>query len=419
MGGGAIAAAVLAVLALPTHALAATVTAHPTKIVDEGTRLEEEVSGFVEVRDRGGDRNDLRVRVHRRDVAVQELGSARLAAGAGCSRRAKRVVVCRTRSDWRDVEVHAGARDDRVTGRCARRGVLMLGGSGNDRLEMGGCGGWLYGGFGDDVLVGDEFAQELRGGAGDDRLFGRGGRDLLFGEGNGRDRGSDLIDGGAGTDTAAWSERDYGVSVDLARGTAGARDEHDRLRDVEDVEGTFGDDVLAGDRRGNRLNGHAGGDRFDGRGGNDVIVAAGFESEAAADTFRCGGGTDLVIEPWLGEMRGCERMRDDYYLLPFEILPVWPAQIDARRVAVQVACEEPSCRRQVTITAAGAPLGQSPMVEVRETAEPVEVTLDHPARAGSVVTIEVRGDEPREPYRFAWRARCDRAHAGALCAPPG
>ncbi len=63
----------------------------------------------------------------------------------------------------------------------------------------------LYGGAGNDTLIGDSRNETILGGDGNDRIEGRGGRDLVEG-GTGNDTvnggdGDDLINGGTGTDT--------------------------------------------------------------------------------------------------------------------------------------------------------------------------------------------------------------------------
>src|SRR5688572_21736265 len=102
--------------------------------------------------------------------------------------------------------------------------VKMYGGGGNDTL---------WGGFGDDTLVGNGSRDEIKGshgndsirgggkndtisgGAGDDRLEGQDEDDQLFG-GSGRDRlsggdGDDLFVGGSGRDTLVFHGAEYEV----------------------------------------------------------------------------------------------------------------------------------------------------------------------------------------------------------------
>jgi Ca2+-binding RTX toxin-like protein len=72
----------------------------------------------------------------------------------------------------------------------------------------------VWGGRGDDVIIGSAFANELKGNYGNDRLYGGSGRDNLYG-GNGDDRifgeiGDDRCFGGSGKDFInGGSGRDY------------------------------------------------------------------------------------------------------------------------------------------------------------------------------------------------------------------
>ena len=84
----------------------------------------------------------------------------------------------------------------------------LFGGAGNDTLTGGSGADLLFGGAGNDTLLGNGGDDLLFGGAGNDTLIGGTGDDQVFGEA-GNDRmiwnpgdGSDLFEGGDGTDTA-------------------------------------------------------------------------------------------------------------------------------------------------------------------------------------------------------------------------
>jgi Ca2+-binding RTX toxin-like protein len=108
------------------------------------------------------------------------------------------------------------------------------------------------GGPSDDVLIGNDAANELHGGGGNDRIEGRGGDDRLFGE-DGNDTilggtGQDFIDGGSGSDTANGGN----------------------ANDV--INGGDGNDVLDGGANGaDTLNGGAGDDNLTGGNGPDSL----------------------------------------------------------------------------------------------------------------------------------------------------
>ena len=128
--------------------------------------------------------------------------------------------------DERANEIEGGIGDDVIRGRGGddaleggRGRDAIRGGDGDDRLD--GQGGWddLRGGGGDDRLDGRRGDDNLLGGAGDDRLFGQQGDDVLRGG-----RGADELGGGPGADTFRWTAGDIGagagVDVDIVNGFA-------------------------------------------------------------------------------------------------------------------------------------------------------------------------------------------------------
>jgi len=119
----------------------------------------------------------------------------------------------------------------------------------------------LVGGLGADIFVGDA-------------------NDNLFTGGPGRD----TLDGGAGSDTASYAEKTGAVIVTLSGATnalvtVGGRIE-DTLRNIENVLGGKGNDVLTGDELANSLRGGSGADTLSGG--------------LAVDTLAGGLGRDLL-----------------------------------------------------------------------------------------------------------------------------
>jgi Ca2+-binding RTX toxin-like protein len=202
--------------------------------------------------------------------------------------------------------------------------IQVFGQGGNDTISLDEANGALpaanlFGGAGNDVLTGGSGADELFGGAGNDILNGKGGDDLLFGgagndvltggTGNdqvfgeaGNDRmiwnpgdGSDLFEGGDGTDTA---EVNGGNGAETFTITAnGTRVRFDRLDpapftlDIGTTENLVlnangGDDTITAG------NGLAGLIKLtiDGGAGNDTITGG-----DGADTLIGGDGNDLII----------------------------------------------------------------------------------------------------------------------------
>jgi acid phosphatase type 7 len=157
------------------------------------------------------------------------------------------------------IRVETRDRDDRVLVAAATDSVL-LGGDGNDTLTSDG---------GKDQLEGSNGNDALDGGANDDLLDG--------GVGN------DSMAGGAGGDTADYSTASSAVTVNLGittpQATGGSGTE--TLTDIENVEGTPGNDNLTGSNASNVLNGYSGADTFNSR-------------DSVWDTVNCGPGTDFA-----------------------------------------------------------------------------------------------------------------------------
>ncbi len=123
-------------------------------------------------------------------------------------------------------------------------------------------------GSGDDMVIGNDIANDLNGRDGNDRLWGNGGDDILEGG-----AGADQLDGGAGMDWVSYRDSDAAVTVNLADGTvSGGHAEGDVLTEIENVTGSGYDDVLTGNDAPNRLDGGAGADRLDGGAGVDWVA---------------------------------------------------------------------------------------------------------------------------------------------------
>jgi Ca2+-binding RTX toxin-like protein len=178
--------------------------------------------------------------------------------------------------DAGDDIIFAGAGDDLVFGGDGND--IIFAGAGNDLVFADAGNDIVYGGAGDDEIHGGSGSDILNGGDGNDRLIGDDGNDSLHGD-DGNDTivatdadGDDDIDGGDGIDTYDLSAAHHRVSVDLAAGLAKGDDTGtDTLSSIENVDGSSGDDDLAGDANANALSGHDGDDCLTGRGGDDVL----------------------------------------------------------------------------------------------------------------------------------------------------
>jgi len=195
----------------------------------------------------------------------------------------------------------------------------LFGGAGNDTLTGGSGDDQLFGGAGNDTLLGKGGNDLLFGGAGNDTLIGGTGDDQVFGEA-GNDRmiwnpgdGSDLFEGGDGTDTA---EVNGGNASETFTITAnGTRVRFDRVSpapfflDIGTTENLVvnangGDDTITA---GNGLaglikltiDGGAGNDTITGGDGNDTLLGGDGNDVITGgrgnDTALLGAGDDTFV----------------------------------------------------------------------------------------------------------------------------
>jgi Ca2+-binding RTX toxin-like protein len=141
----------------------------------------------------------------------------------------------------------------------------------------------FIGGENNDWFVGDANANTLSGHGGNDKLDGQAGNDILFG-GAGDDNqllggaGGDWISGGDGTDSVSYLDQAHnGVNVTLnGQADDGSPGEGDNLQaDLENIEGSDGDDYLEGSDILNHLWGREGNDELVGKGGPDTLEGNG------------------------------------------------------------------------------------------------------------------------------------------------
>ncbi len=251
-----------------------------------------------------GESNDVAVTLvyrsatHDYAVTVADAGAS-ITPGGACSAVTPNEVMC---EPVMRLELTLGRGADSLTVLGAGRntaGECLLtahGGRGNDLLSGSSHADCLFGGRGDDRLEGHagerlysfEPTEQLEGGPGDDVLLGGVGSDLLVGG-----WGADVLRGGKGTaDLVSYLLRHGGVRVDLD----GARDdgapgERDLVgRDVEDLLGGEGRDVLLGNARANTITGASGGDVIRGYGGLDQL-----EGGLGPDAIAGGDGGDWIF----------------------------------------------------------------------------------------------------------------------------
>ena len=155
----------------------------------------------------------------------------------------------------------------------------------------------------DDDLRGDAANNVVRGEGGDDLLYGRDGDDTLYG-GAGDDilvggAGADHMDGGAGWNRISYWTSDVDLMADLQftfvnTGIA-AGDSYDQ---VQDIQGSAGNDQIRGNNYNNHIWGNAGDDILLGRDGDDRLFGhLGDDTlygNLGADLINGGDGIDMV-----------------------------------------------------------------------------------------------------------------------------
>ena len=197
------------------------------------------------------------------------------------------------------------------------------GGAGDDFLNSGGGNDFLSGGTGDDSLEGDAGDDAIDGGAGIDTVIFAGARDDvtvdLF---NGRattgtdndtligienitgsrfndtligDNTNNVLDGGAGVDSASYTAASNGVVANLSTGSVTGGGGTDTLLNIENLTGSAFNDVLIGDAGNNVLDGGAGNDSLDGGAGNDFLDGGAGTDRASYTTASVGVNVDLGL----------------------------------------------------------------------------------------------------------------------------
>lgn len=230
-----------------------------------------------------------------------------IAPGAGCTPLApsRRSVVCATRTPVRYLMVDSKGGADRINlgaGLLLPSAVRVAAGAGDDVVRAGEEDDLIETGSGSDRLFGGAGSDGfLASSPGPDLLDGGPGDDLLIA--GGPCVGGRLV-GGDGDDNASFARTPSPRGVmqaSLEAGEAfvvGAEGCQNVGIDasVEDLEGTFGRDILIGDAGDNGFFGQRGADEFYGRDGNDLLNARDGVADLVID---CGPGDadTAVVDP--------------------------------------------------------------------------------------------------------------------------
>jgi Ca2+-binding RTX toxin-like protein len=137
-----------------------------------------------------------------------------------------------------------------------------------------------------DTIIGNDEDNVLRALEGDDNLTGGG--------------GADYLSGGTGIDTAIYTSSPWGVTVSLADHIGYYGDAAgDQLYNIENLDGSSGEDVLIGDDNVNVLRGGQLEDTLKGGGGADTLQGGThddyLDGGAGIDTMEGGTGNDTYI----------------------------------------------------------------------------------------------------------------------------
>ena len=106
--------------------------------------------------------------------------------------------------------------------------------------------------------------------------------------------GQDTVDGGRGSDTISYQDRNLAINVSLdGRNRVDVKVNglvEDKIKNVENVSGGSAADILKGDSHGNTFKGYNGADKLKGFGGNDKL-----EGGFGVDKLWGGSGNDKFV----------------------------------------------------------------------------------------------------------------------------
>jgi Ca2+-binding RTX toxin-like protein len=179
----------------------------------------------------------------------------------------------------------------------------LYGGSGNDVLHGGDANDRIFGGPGNDQVLGEGGNDDVDGGTENDLVDGGGGDDRLeysTGVSNDAGAGADTYVGGPGTDKLTLDAHAGGVTITIdGAANDGLPNEGDNVgADIEQIDGTGGNDVFTGSAGTDNFLGGSGNDEIHGAGGNDDLYGGSGDDrifgDAGNDKVQGANGSDTV-----------------------------------------------------------------------------------------------------------------------------
>jgi Ca2+-binding RTX toxin-like protein len=240
-----------------------------------------------------------------------------------------------------DVEEIRGTNESDTLTASSSAPAVLVGLDGADTLTGGDAADVLEGDAGNDTLSGGDGADTFFTDSGNDTANGGPGDDFFVG-----DPGADDLHGGPGFDDVTYGNEPYngpgpvavaaslddvandGANGQDGSGVDGAGAAADNVHsDVEEIDGSEGNDTLTGDAAVNELFGGPGNDTITGGGGNDFLFGDDgndnlLARDNTADLVACGDGNDTATTDDIDTVSGCEANSSAPATLPVKTVTI-------------------------------------------------------------------------------------------------